>query len=451
MWEIKKVNTENVRPSPELKAKTMNWIKKIFSNNNKKTTTTFSSESVAAVSSGISLSEGDLLKIPEFFSGLDMIANSVAMIEYKPTEIESRNNDTLKTNKLLQDNELYEIMNKTPNTFQTKHVFWKQNIFNYFLRGAFYLFVYRNEKNKVEELIPIDPNKIEKVKTADGNFVYELITEYEESTYGQKPKTMLIPYEDIIAVHYAALERIEDLTFANIFSSLLEQLSLKNKFDKNQLNFAPRLLAHVKSVDNLDDEQRKKVKTSITTFFRDSKDPDKSSVLVTDPRYEVNLISKEGSKIQSSIDEGFVKELMRKFANALHIPMPLLGFTESTSQYKSREGIYLDYLNNAIAPIIDNILAAFNKVIFGKDSNKEFKFSSEKLMQFDKQTLGEFSVKMQGILTINELRKLNGYPPLDGFDRVIAMNGNPVDLDENKMSEKKEYNNGGVKNADEED
>lgn len=422
----------------------MGIFNKIFQNNNKKTISEYGTDSIAfgGYGNSYSLSEKNIMQIPEFYSAIDMIADSIAQTEFLPTKIEFHNGNTLKNNVPQWKDKYYRLLNKKPNEFMDAYTFWKQNIFNYFLRGGFYLWINKTNKGIPLELIPIDPSAIEKVKLANDDFAYELSIWDSETGY-EKAKKMIIPYKDIIAINYASLERVADMEFKYIYGTLLEQLGLKNNYDSTQLRSAPRLLAHVKATSALSAEQHEQIKKSLTTFFQNAKTQDKSAVLVTDPKFEVELLNKEGAKVQAGVDNEFVKSLLIKLANALHIPIPKLNIMDSgTSQYKSLETIQLNYLTDAVAPILHKIIGKLNEVIYGNLDNKEFTYSYEKLLQFDKGTLGTYTEKMHGTLTINEIRKLNGFSYLEGFDKIVSLAGNPVDLNDIPTPNEK----GGVEN-----
>lgn len=425
----------------------MGIFNKIFQNNNKKTISEYGSDSVAfgSINDSYVLNEKNILRIPEFYSAMDLIADSIAQTEFLPTEIKYKNKDTIKTNEIKWKHTYYKLLNKKPNDFMDAYTFWKQNIFNYFLRGGFYVWINKDDKGNPLEFIPIDPTAIEKVKLGNNDFAYELSIWNTDTGY-EKSKKVIIPYNNIIAVNYASLERVADLEFKYIFGTLLEQLGLKNNFDSNQLNSAPRLLAHVKTTSNLTEQQQKEIKESLTNFFKNAKSQDNSAVLVTDPKYDVVLLNKEGAKVQAGVDSEFVKTLLIKLANALHIPLPKLNIMNSgTSQYKSLETVQLNYLTDAVAPILHKIISKLNEIIYGNSTTKEFTYSYDKLMQFDKSTLGSYSEKMRGTLTINELRLLNGYSYLDGFDKIVSFAGNPVDL--NNIPENNNNNEeGGIEN-----
>jgi hypothetical protein len=65
----------------------------------------------------------------------------------------------------------------------------------------------------------------------------------------------------------------------------------------------------------------------------------------------VEMLDGSKTQIKSAVNEEFVKQLMIKMASTLQIPTAKLNLSESgNSQYKSREGINIDYINEAISP-----------------------------------------------------------------------------------------------------
>ena len=405
------------------------FFKKIWTGANKEQSQQYGTGAISASSgSTFYTSEENIIKIPEFMSAIDMIANDVADAKFYDTKIEYRDGDTIRHNKIKKESNLNYLLNFKPNDYQSSVEFWKNNIFNLFIRGAFFFYIYRNKKGVPTELISIHPHSITKVKDKNGTFGYE-ITLFEGDGFSVESKKTIVPYEDIFSHYMFDLENISDMTFRNVYSSLLEQIGLKNQYDLIQLNQSARILAHVKIPDNGNEKQVEQIKESMKTFFTNAKQIDKSSVLVTDPKIEVELLGSDKTQIKSAVDPEFVLSIMTKFANVFHIPLPKLNIA-STGQsfYKSREGINIDYMADAISPILSKITSKMTSLIY-KKKGSEFIFNIDKLMSVDHATRAEYSSKMRqnAILTTNELRILNGYSPVDGGDKLYG-NGTLVEL-----------------------
>lgn len=406
------------------------FLKDIFPNQNKQETIQYYDGSISA-SSGTSFyaSEKNIIKIPEFMSAIDMIANDIASASFYDSTIKYADGDTIKYNQKLTKSQWTLLLNKTPNDFQSATEFWKSNIYNLFIRGAFFFYIYRDSQGRPKEFIPIHPNSIRKVKDEDGVYGYE-ITFFDETKMYEKPKKATVPYGDVFSMYAFDLENISDLHFRSVYSSLLEQLGLKNQYDLTQLNQSARILAHVKVPENLNDAQKKDIKESMREFFTNAKDVKNSAVLVTDPKAEIEILDGNKTQIKASVEPAFVEMIMVKLANALHIPLPKLNIVGSgQSFYKSREGINIDYISDAIRPWLEKIVSKLNALVYPKSTTKEFVFSVDKLMEIDFATRAEYSSKMRqnGILTTNELRVLNGFPPVEGGDKIFG-NGTLAEL-----------------------
>lgn len=424
----------------------MGFFTNLFKTNNNKKTTTEMYDVALNASSGSSFysSQANIVKIPEFMSTVDMVANDIAGIQFNDTSVSYADNDTIRYNKLKKNSRWNLLLNKQPNDSQSSVEFWKTNIYNLFIRGGFFFYILK-EKGKPKELIPINPNLIEKVKDANGKFYY-LITLYNQDKMFETPEKITVNYEDVFSMYAFDLDYISDLEFRSVYSSLLEQLGLKNNYDLIQLNQSARILAHVKAPEGLNAEQKQAIKSSMKTFFTSAKDIKSSAVLVTDPKTEVELLDNAKTQIKSSVDKDFIENLMVKLANMFHIPLPKLNIvSQGQSYYKSREGVNIDYIADAIKPIAEKIISKLNALIYPNSYKNEFKFDINKLLMVDHATRAEYSSKMRqnAILTTNELRILNGLPPIAKDGDKLFGNGTLVELGTGKGNNNNDNEKGG--------
>lgn len=410
------------------------FLKNIFSNPNKKQNQNYSNTTITSANEGsYLLTETNFLKIPEFISAIDMIANDIAAVKFRESKIRFWETQNYEYNEIVKGSNWNYLLNKFPNDFQSGFEFWKTNIFNFFIRGAFFFYIYKDAKNRPLELIPIHPNSIKKIKDDDDNYAYQL--SFFESTNPFKEVTKInVPYKDIFSMYVFDLENISDLTFKNVYYSLIEQIGLKNQFDLIQLNQSPRLISKVKVPRKMEKNQKEELRKELKTFFDASKKLNTSATLITDEEWDIEFIDNAKSQIKSAVDPDFVKNLMVKLANAFHIPLPKLNIVDTgQSFYKSREGINIDYVNEAIKPLLDKIISKLNSIIFQKSATKEFIYDIKKLIEVDFATKGSYTNQMRqnGILSTNELRLINGYAPIKNGDKLLG-NGTLVDINQKK-------------------
>lgn len=409
---------------------------KLFPQYHQKQNKDYSLGSLSLSTSGITyvVNERTMIRIPELYAAIDMLANDIAETDWSETTINYGANK-LRSNVEVENSKWNVLLNKKPNEYQSKSEFWKASIMDFFLRDGFYWYLARDTKGRVVEIYPIDPANISLVKDKEDptKFYYELTT-YE----GPTPDKTKIDYKDIISVTYSDISRVADAEFKTINNSLLQQLGLKNSFDLDTLNGSSRVQGIVKVPNDIEKDQEQKIMDRFKNFFTGNSG-NRSGVLVIDPKYDFQLIEKDKVQIKGAVDKDFAEQVMIKLANALHIPLPKLNMGAGTGVYKGREGVEIDYLMNAIKPILNKIRDKLNHVIFGDVANKEFIFDFSKQLTFDAATRGTLSnqLRIAGVLTTNELRAMNGYGPIDNGDEIyIASNtmklgSNPVDQGNN--------------------
>lgn len=416
-----------------LKGKNSNINEKTFSEFSTNTMMDFASDTYP-------LDIASVLKIPEISSTIDMIGDAIAGADLFDTKIikETKKGLSTKSNKIIENSQWNILLNRKPNSFMSKTEFIKSSISNYFLRGGFYWLINYSEKGVPLELIPLDPDLTKLIVNENNEFVYEYDATLDETSFSNYSGKIFIPYEIVIACHYADLERVTDNSFININSKLIQQLGLKNNYFSLQLNQAPRLLAHVSTQSSLTEKQEEELHEKMGNFFRDAKNAESSAVIITGPKYEVKLLGNDASKISSPVDKDFINALMVNLANAFHIPLPKMNVVNTgQSFYKSREGINVDFYSEAVSPILRKITDKLNRIIYPDNLTNTFIYDYSNLIKFDKSTLGEFLNKMRqnGIFTTNELRKQANLEPIDGGERLFG-NGTLMDLDIEKTEEK---------------
>ena len=70
--------------------------------------------------------------------------------------VEQGTDDTIKVNTLIKNSKWEMLLNRKPWEYQSAFDFWKQNMFNYFIRGGFYLWINKDSRGRPVELIPIE-------------------------------------------------------------------------------------------------------------------------------------------------------------------------------------------------------------------------------------------------------------------------------------------------------
>lgn len=136
----------------------------------------------------------------------------------------------------------------------------------------------------------------------------------------------------------------------------------------------------------------------------------------------------------SSADMEFLqtrKFTVRDICRFFRVP-PSFVFDDTSNNYKSAENAQLDFINNALNPILRNIEIEIVRKLYGPEMTRRrrVRFDRMELYSCDLMTRARYQAQtiQNGTRTINEWRKLEGMPPVEGGDRVImSANLRPIE------------------------
>ena len=122
-----------------------------------------------------------------------------------------------------------------------------------------------------------------------------------------------------------------------------------------------------------------------------------------------------------------------------HVPPSKIGIAGKNASYKTPDADNAAYYAQAIRPILDNIEAEYTAKLIERKQVKYYKFTHDvsSIMATDLNTQADYQKKRieSGTLTINEARKLNDMPIIDGGD-VVLVSTNMAGLGSDKINNK---------------
>lgn len=104
------------------------------------------------------------------------------------------------------------------------------------------------------------------------------------------------------------------------------------------------------------------------------------------------------------------------------IPGVLLGYPDKTATYASAEAFFDSFITFCLLPFATNIEREFSLALWGLDSDLSLEFNLNALMRADSAARATFYRTMveMGILTRNEVRRLENRNPLAGLDDPLT-------------------------------
>ncbi len=167
------------------------------------------------------------------------------------------------------------------------------------------------------------------------------------------------------------------------------------------------------SENTLKGDQREKLQKGLERFMG-SENAGKVMVTEAGMKYQSITMNPEAAQMLQTRSFG-IEEICRWF----RVPPVMVGHMDKQSSWASSvEGLNMQFLTNTLRPVLVNIEQEISRCLLGNDPEYSAEFSVEGLLRADSAGRAEFYSKMttNGIMSRNEVRKLENLPPIDGGD-----------------------------------
>lgn len=366
-----------------------------------------------ASSSGLVVSDASLLGLSTAWRCISLLSGTIASL---PITLYRENSKGI-PEKYTQHS-LYNVLKIGPNADQTAFDFWHFLSSSLEMRGNAYARITRNSINQIVALTPINPACISVEREADGALKYRWSENgkyYDGSDdvifhirgFGGDPLGGLSPLtigRNVFGVALAA-----DATAGDMFKNGLKPtgvLNFNTWLTSEQREIAKRELADKIGVGN----------------------GGKPLILEGGTSWQNITLSPEDAQMLQS--RAFsVEEICRMFG----VPPHMVGHTEKTTSWGSGlEQQTLAFLQFTLRERLKRIEQAINKQLLTREERQNgvyVSFNLESLLRADSQGRAKFYQVMTliGAMTINEVRRLENLPPVDGGDTPrIQMQNVPI-------------------------
>lgn len=364
----------------------------------------------------------ELFTIGDFVRAVQMIGNSVASVDFQIYK------DTKGKWEYDKNNIWNTLLNKKPNQEMTPHEMKKNIVWNIFIYGRASLFIERDPMTKEPiALIPIFSNYLKR-EVIDGVPQYKITGSSSTETsmnnvISSNVNDVIIPNEDLIWLPYETWDNIQNVEFRTLYSFALNKIRENDKSTLNALANDAGLAMFVKLKDSSNAQQQEEVAANLKESTRQMKDTGMFA-FVYDEKIE---IESNNSLYQKPIGIEMRKYVTQEIAAKFGIPPSFLGVEIPNTSSLQLNKFYLD---NAIKPILNNIISRIQYTIFGDNKKYKIKYSLIELSGINLMENMEVITKgiNSGVMTINEAREMIGLNPRDDGDKLYA-NGTLLPID----------------------
>ncbi len=363
--------------------------------------------------SGEAVSESRAMALSAVWGCVNLYAGihgTLPAFVYKTKEGDAREID--------QSHPLYRIIHDSPNAEQTASDFWEAMAMSLELRGNAYARIMRSGA-RIVSLLPIYAD-VSTRRLASGDIEY---------AWSEDGKTYRLTQEEVFHIRGPGghpLGGMSTLTFARHSFGLA--LAIDKAAGKTFANgLRPSGILRFKEF--LSKENRAIAETAMITKFASAENAGRPMVLEGGAEWQQLSLSPEDAQMLQS--RAFsVEEICRFFG----VPPFLIGHNEKSSGYpKSLEQQLLLFKTTALHRRINRIEQAIEKQLLtpaDRGAGVSVEFSMEAFLRGDSTTRANYyrSMTSIGAMTINEVRRLENLPPVEGGDVPrMQMQNIPID------------------------
>jgi len=347
-------------------------------------------------SSGVHVTPTTALSVPAVLRAVSLLSGAVASL---PLKVFRR---TDKGREETTENQVYKLLHQAPNPLQTPFTF-KELIMNHLLlSGNFFAFI-DWQGGKPAALWPLNPAAV----TVEQDQTTGAITYRINTIKGQQ---VLQPREvlHILGMTLDGTKGVSPITFAReSIGGAIAELQHGQSFFRN----GAALSGVLQHPGTLSPEAAENLRRSWREKYSGPDNAGKVAVLEEGMTFQPVALSNKDSQWLESRQVSAL-DIARIFG----VPPALIGHLEKAS-YSSQEAQNLEFLTHSLRPWLTRIEQALNRALI-THSSLYVEFTTGDLLRTDlKSRFDAYRVALAaGFMSVNEIRKLENLPAVDGGD-----------------------------------
>lgn len=362
---------------------------------------------------GMTVSAVSAMRVAAVFACVQKIAGAIATLpihQYRAVgEIEER----------LPRDDLWFKLNEQPHPQLTAASHWECVSASQLLRGDAYTWIRRSANNSVRELLPLPTAAVKPTRQKDGSVRYYVsLPEFDINTWLEPAEVLHFPgfgydvhdMRSMSVIAYAAKNAVGNAMAMDEYSGRFFQHG-----------------AHPSIVLNSPSKMNAEQVTQLQNAFR-------NKYAGIDNAHKLPLVLTEGikaEKISLSAEDAQLLEA-RKFqvidiARAFGVPPHMIGETSASTSWGSGiESMSRGFVTYTLQPHLVRIEQELNRKLFPRNAGRFLRFDRDALIEGDSKAQADYNRAAlggpgtgQGWMTVNEIRKVKGLPPVDGGDAIF--------------------------------
>lgn len=353
-------------------------------------------ELVLGNQSGTYVTQDSVFKVNAIFSAVSLIADTISTL---PLDAYIRVDGERRAFRPRP-----EWVQKPDVDLVSKEPFYNSVIVSLLLDGNAFVRVYRDASGRVLNLVVLNPRDVEVVRNGIGRVMFRLQANDE-----------LLSSEQIL--HIVDVLKPGEIRGVSRVEALKENFGLAIALESYAARFFGQgvsMAGHIEFPGNLLPEQARDLSASFSSQHGGFRKSHKVGVLSGGAKFVSTSIENDKAQFIDSR-----RMAVEDVARAFNIPTNLLGLP-GTNTYSSVEQNNIAFVTHTLRPIIQKLEGAFSTLL-NTEPGGQFafvKFTIDGLLRGDANSrFAAYSNGLQsGWLTLNDVRRYEDLPPLDGGD-----------------------------------
>lgn len=368
---------------------------------------------------GVTVNARTAMGVATVYASVSLISRTISTLPLKVFEILPNNLGS----RPAPEHEIYDLVHNSPNEYMTSAEWRFANQFHYSLRNGCYSIIHRTVTGRVESIVPVQPEDVQRTFVQDDQIYYKIkgeVYNFDEVLHIKGLTTDGFTHRDLVS------------SVGNVIGLAIALESNASSFFKN--NSKPS--GYLSHPNSLSTPAYERLKNEMATEHKGVENAYKMMILEEGLKYEANRSENKDSQF----DESRARQ-DKAIARVFGVPPHKLGLIENMPR-ANVEQENLSFVIDTLLPICVNHEQNLNKKLLSKRDRKKYyiAYSLDGLLRGDLKTRYEAYAKARqwGFMNVDEIRAKENMNPLpDGKGQIYLEPQNMIEAGEPREDGKK--------------
>jgi HK97 family phage portal protein len=312
---------------------------------------------------------------------------------------------------------LWYLLNEQPHSQFTATSHWDNKVSEQLLRGDGFTWIRRRMNGSIAELLPLPWGAVQPWRMPDGSIRYYItLTEFGITTWLEPSEILHFPGHGFDGVRSMS---VIAYGAKNAIGNALAMDEYSGKFFANGAH--PSII--LKTANRMTEEQKNSLRSAFVEKYSGMDNAHRLPLVLTEglDAKEISLSAEDAQLLEAR------KFQVVDIARAFGVPPHMIGETSGSSAVGAGyEQQARDFVMHTLRLHLKRLEQELNRKLFPRDTGRFVRFDLADLIEGDSKAQAEYNRAAlggpgtgQGWLTVNEVRKTRGLPPVDGGDAIF--------------------------------